>query len=258
MSEAIKEKRRSAAYPGVSLEDALTATKQLRDNLGAGPYSRESAAQAMGYNGVSGASSTKVAACVHFGLLDRENNVYRQSDLSKQIFVFTSEDERRAALRVAIQKPTLYAKLFEAFDGSALPAMLSNVLVRNYQITERVAKEAASNFIHSAEYAGVLANGVLNLDNNLSHEDSSHDAKASNINAHVADTKIENPPKIELTEEVIGYLPVTIPGTKVRILFPAEYAYELSIGSFKTGIEALASSIKRIGQVDERDNTSEV
>src|SRR5688572_772037 len=106
-----KPKNRSTAYPGVNLEEAIDAAKTLRNNLGSGPYSRDSAAVALGYGGVNGASSTKIAACAHFGLLVREGNVYKQSELADQILVATSDDERQAGIRVAFTKPALYKKL---------------------------------------------------------------------------------------------------------------------------------------------------
>lgn len=259
MAEEAKTKRtvnRSAAYPAISLEEAVEATKLLRDNLGAGPYSRESAAQALGYASVSGASSGKIAACVHFGLLNRDGNVYRQSDLAQKLFVFFSEEEKQATLRIAVGKPALYAKLIATYSGSALPNMLSSILIRNFNITERVAKVAAADFIKSAEYAGILKNGVISLEG--SGEPEAPNAPSADAPttiegntpapaAQTAPTQQQAPYMSQTPAAPQGYLPVEIPGTDIKVLFPLQYAFNLSTGAFKMGIEELAKNAKATG-----------
>jgi hypothetical protein len=163
---------RSAAYPGVTLEQAIDAAKTLRSNLGNGPYSRESAAKALGYSGVTGTSSTKIAGCVHFGLLNRVGNTYKQSDLATAIFNPRSEQEKSGAIKESFRNPVLYEKLSAEYDGKALPIMLDNVLVRLYGIQERAASDAASIFKKSAEYAGILSNGIMTSgDSQKPHDD---------------------------------------------------------------------------------------
>ena len=235
------------------------AAQKLRDNLGAGPYSRESAAQALGYTGVSGASSTKIAGCVHFGLLTRVNNAYSQSPLADQLFNFLTDEEKKQALKSALQTPSLYAKLIKEFDGKAVPKMLPNVLVRNHNIKEKVAKEAAAAFTKSAEYAGVLTNGVLNVGGVA---DGSADVQHLNDGDAQEHAAAKIPPSSEdkhLNRDQGGgdYLPVEIPNSGVKIMFPTKFAYDLSVGNFKTGIEELANniaSVTKVGDDDESDN----
>lgn len=240
---------RSTAYPGITLEKAIEATKQLRDNLGSGPYSRDSAATALGYSTVSGASTQKISACVHFGLLLRSSNAYSQSDLADQIFRFISEDEYKQAIKTAAQRPALYAKLITEFNGKALPKMLDNLLVRSYGITERVAKDVAATFTKSMEFAGILENGIITLaaDPGVSPTEivDEPDSQGNRTSPTGADDRERADPAEPSARTVpSGYVPVDIPDTNVRILFPVEYAYQLSIGSFATGIEALAKNIK--------------
>lgn len=263
-SQSTKRKiNRSAAYPGVTLEKAIEATKQLRDNLGSGPYSRDSAAIALGYNGVSGASVTKVSACVHFGLLTRTGNAYSQASLSDQLFRPTSEEERLAAIRTAALKPTLYAKLVADFDGRALPNMLDNLLVRNYGITERVAKDVSSIFIKSLQYAGVLKNGIVTADNtavdDVPKDDANLNEEISVDDSRADDTAVEKDDERSKVAPIVSdpdYLTINIPDTDVKIVFPMSYAYDLSIGTFKTGIEALSQNIK--GKDDETGDKSAI
>jgi hypothetical protein len=253
---------RSTAYPGITLEKAIEATKLLRENLGMTPFSRDSAATALGYKAVSGASVQKVSACVHFGLLTRKGNTYSQSELADQMFRYISEEEREAAIKSAAQKPVLYARLIDEFNGRALPKMLDNILVRSYGITERVAKDVANVFEKSVQYAGLLQNGVITAD------------EAADIRSHTADetyaaTDIERgqappspadgtaPPSsnsVSPPPASSDYLTIEIPDTDVKILFPMSYAYDLSVGSFKTGIEALSNSIKGVQPVKQNDD----
>ena len=251
---------RSTAYPGITLEKAIEATKLLRDNLGTGPYSRDSAATALGYKAVSGASIQKISACVHFGLLSRKSNAYSQSELADKMFRFISEEERVQAIRQAVQKPTLYTKLISEFSGRALPKMLDNVLVRNYGITERVAKDVANVFEKSVQFAGLLQNGIITADGATQPEEQEESASSSVGNDEPvtdaspdANTSQGTPAHPPAPVAPTGYMTIAIPDTDVKILFPMSYAYDLSIGSFKTGIEALATNIKDIQPAAQAD-----
>jgi hypothetical protein len=191
---------------------------------------------------------------VHFGLLKREGNVYRLAELANQIFVYLNEDEKQAAILTAFRKPTLYTKLITEYDGKALPKMLDNILVRNHSITERVAKDAAAAFVKSAEFAGVLTNGVLNTSQIAPAEKSEGDTGASE-SAYEEATSPAQPegvqPPAASVQPTTNNLPVQIPGTDVIILFPLEYAYDLSVGTFKPGIELLAKNISQRGSAND-------
>lgn len=158
-----KIKKRSASYPAYSIQEVIEATKVLKEKLGDGPYARDSMAVALGYKGITGSSSMKIASCVHFGLLDRNGNTYSQSELANHIFNFISEEERANSLLLAFSRPTLYQKLITEYSGKPLPLMLESILIRNYGIQENAVKGAVSTFKESAEYVGVLKNGVLTM-----------------------------------------------------------------------------------------------
>ncbi len=159
-----KKRERSAAYPAFSLEQVICDVNTLKDKLGKGPYSRDSAARALGYSGVSGASSARVAACVHFGLLERNGGSYELSELSQKMIFSESDGEKKAAVLEALQSPTLYNKLLNEFDGQPLPQMLDNILVRRYGISDSAVATANKVFRESIEYAGVFNNGIISLE----------------------------------------------------------------------------------------------
>ena len=239
-----KAVERSASYPGVTLESAIGYAETLRKNLGSTAFSRESAAQALGHPSINGTSIKKTAACVHFGLLTRQGNTYRQSVLSDKYFNPTSEAERSEALVEAIQSPILYGKLLTELNGKSLPGMLENVLTRNYGITEKASAQAAKDFRSSAEFAGVLVNGVVNLSAQPASESNENETEQI-IGGDISPAPLTHQ-QAQQSAAPFGAnaLPIKIPGTDVTIIFPVDYAYDLSVGTFSEGIKALEKNIK--------------
>lgn len=159
MSESKRE--RSKAYPQFSLDDMVDALKRIHSQLGSGPYSRAAIAEGLGHSVGSGSANSKAAALVHFGLLDREQNAYHLSPISRRIIHPTEEGEVAAAIADSVKVPTLFAALFERFGGKSLPQLLPNILTRDYGIIAKQSSQAAELFRRSAEYAGLLRHGVL-------------------------------------------------------------------------------------------------
>lgn len=161
MSKINQVKReRSVAYPALSLDRAIESSSELRTKLGKGPYGREDAAVALGHKGVSGASATKIASLVHFGLLTRNGNTYSQSELGERINHPLSDYDRTEAILEVMKTPKLYKDLFDQFTGQAIPTQLANILVRK-GVSSKVAQTVADDFKSSAEFSGCLKNGVL-------------------------------------------------------------------------------------------------
>src|SRR3989338_11202328 len=117
-------KDRSVAYPGVPLSEAIGFTSKLRDSLGRGPYSREEAAKALGHSQLTGPAARKVAALVHYGLLERSGNTYSQSQLAQDILKPLSDEQKETSIRRAAVAPRLFQKLCQRFDGQALRSVV--------------------------------------------------------------------------------------------------------------------------------------
>ncbi len=157
-----KPKRvRSSSYPAINLEKAIEHIKTIKNSLGKGSFSRDSAARALNYSGISGKSATVTAALVHYGLLTRKGNTYSVSELSDEIIAYRNDAERQRAVVKAAKSPKLYSNLLKAFGGGSLPLMLSHILARDYHINDKVAPEVAKKFTSSMTFAGLLVNGVL-------------------------------------------------------------------------------------------------
>jgi len=237
------KKERSSAYPAVSLEEAINAVAELSKKLGSGPYSRETAAQALGYKGISGASATKIAALAHFGLLKKEGSAYKQSSLSKRILVQKTEEDNKKAISEAFLTPKLYARLFKAYAGKGLPTLLDNILYHDFGIILSSSKEAAETFKRSAEFAGLLKNGVLRNAGEVISEEITEEEEN-------ADKDQENEATVNSFAQSKGHFPVRLP-SGIVISFPQEMSYDFGLGKFAKQIKELEEIAKKI--VDEKE-----
>lgn len=231
-----QNKDRSTPYPGLNLADAIIATEKLRKAYGATTaYSRETVAEALGHQGVTGPASKKIAALTHFGLLNREGAVYRQSDIADRIFNNLTDEEKRLAIIEAFNKPALYQRLISDFDTKAVPTALDKVLIRNYTISEAGARSAAKNFIDSANHAGVLQHGVLNTKSASEDSPEIDDSNDNNDSTGSAERQGQQSQTITPTDN----LTIEVPGTGIFVSFPSKYAFDMSIGAFTASIKQL-------------------
>lgn len=249
VTESEKEKKkggRSSSYPAFSLEDCIAAVKKVKEELGSNPSSRDLVARAMGYSGVTGASATKISACVHFGLLDRSGNTYSTSELSSKILTPVSNGEKAEALVEAVNSPSLYSKLISEYSGKALPNMLENILSRQYDIIDNSAQRAAEIFKKSLEYAGLLRNGVVQK--TLQPEDNTvinNQIVDNNIIASSSATNFaEAKPATATTDD--KYFEIILSDTSTKLLIPKEFSYEVSIGGLANEIKALNQKMQEL------------
>lgn len=110
---------RSPRYPSISLSQAIEKTQELHDIERANPVDREVAAQAMGYNGLTGTSATVLAGMMQYGLLEKTGkNEVRVSRLAIEILYPDSSQSKADAIREAADKPELFRDINERFsDG---------------------------------------------------------------------------------------------------------------------------------------------
>lgn len=154
-------RERSAAYPAISLEEAVGYSTKLQAAFSKSPFSRENAVKEMGHQTVTGASGMKVASLVHYDLLDRDGNAYRNSSLALRLAHRIDDNDFQEALKIAATSPKLYRALLNEFAGRAVPTALSSILVRNHQIGQKVADDVARIFTKTIEYAGLYQNGIV-------------------------------------------------------------------------------------------------
>ncbi len=95
----------------------------------------------------------KVSSLVHYGLLERDGNAYRNSELALRLAHRIDDNDFNEAVKLAAVTPKLYRALLGEFAGRAVPTALSSILVRNHKIGQKVADEVA---IRSAKQSSTL------------------------------------------------------------------------------------------------------
>ncbi len=235
---AIK-KNRSTSYPRENLKKSVEDAGIIRKQIGTSEFSRESGSIALGYSGISGASSTKIATMVHFGLLSRQANVYKISHLAERILIPVSDEDYKKALIEAVKKPNLYKALIEKYSNSSIPGMLANLLVHDYKIQENVSRNAVLDFTRSLEFAGLLTNGVLKaqVDPPVTKEELTDDIKT--------EAPLESQIHKEYSTKNSELYSVPLP-SGIVILFPREVTYNVVTGHFAKGIAELENSMTSI------------
>ena len=135
--------------------------RQLVKSYGFAEKDRDSIAQALGHaSGLSGVAGRKVAALVHFGLLERSGSQYRPTELSRHIFKSISSE----ALQRAFLTPPLFQELVDRYrPEGTVPRYFAQALPE-HGVTEAAKHEVARIFMASGEYAGILAADGVFLD----------------------------------------------------------------------------------------------
>lgn len=111
-------------------------------------------------NGASGIAGRKIAALVHFGLLEQVNSGYKPTALTRRI----CETGSLEGLQRAFLKPPLFQELVDRYrpDG-AIPRYFADALPE-HGVTEAAKREVARIFMVSGEYAGIFAADGVFLD----------------------------------------------------------------------------------------------
>lgn len=246
-----KKPGRTTSYPRVDLESAIDLLNRLKNALGNGPYDRNSAATAMGYKGLSGASASRFAALLHYGLLSRNGTVYNQSPLADRILIETSEEDKKTAIVEAVRNPKLYKSLTERFSGSSLPLLLKNILVRDYGIPERASRGVVKNFKQSLEFAGILRNGVISnlftrTEESPSKERETHGViPGESLEEHDMGNKRQSLEEIRLPSGII-------------VSFPSKLNYSVAIGKFSAPLEQLEKTSQDLLKEIQRRNSADL
>jgi len=165
MAQELKQTKRekSPLYPAATIEECYEFIKTI-DSLGGKVVSYSSILEAMGLTSQYTKSFlNRVGASKQFGLVTTGSSTAQLTDMAKKILYPIGNDSVVELLRECIDKPPLYAKLIERFNGKAIPqkAQLSNILMNEYRIIKNSKDNAAECFVNSVEHLGFIVNGVL-------------------------------------------------------------------------------------------------
>ena len=153
---------RGTSFPVIALDEAVSKLKIVYEKVGKGPSTKEEYLKGLGYSGLSGSSGRMFAAFVHYNLFTKTGTKYKFSDLALNIIFPKNGAEPDASHLVeAALYPKLFNQLFERYIDESLPTMLENTLIIDFQVNANSAKEAASNFRQTLDYAGLLERGIV-------------------------------------------------------------------------------------------------
>lgn len=108
---------RSPNYPAISLREAIDRVGQLFSKAHTKLISREQAVEAMGYDGLHGASLGAVSAVLKYDLLDKVDKQVKVSERAMSIIAPHNDEERQTAIRDAAFSPPLFGEIYERFLG---------------------------------------------------------------------------------------------------------------------------------------------
>ncbi|MGB2580768.1 MAG: hypothetical protein WBC83_03675 [Minisyncoccia bacterium] len=254
-------KERSAAYPAIPLEQAVTFSIKLQAAFGKSPFSRESAVKEMGYKTVTGTSGMSVSSLVHFGLLGRDGNAYRNSELSLRIAHPINDDDFKSAIEIAAFKPKLYRALLVEFTGLSVPTALGSILIRNHKISSKVSDDVASVFRKTIEYAGLYPNGIVSSDLPETEEGTKEvqAGASSSTTAPISQMRRTASPASNHSENLNvapNMTSVELP-SGITLSYPKNLAYAFTIGTFGKEISALEESIQKEIKKNASNNSTE-
>ena len=127
----MRKRTRSPNYPSISLPDALERLARLRKEIQWHKAPREVVAKGIGYAKLHGASAGAISALQKYGLLERDGDDLKISDLGKRHLNPLDSEEESKALVEAATNPSLFAELDEQFPGgTSNDDLLQNYLVR--------------------------------------------------------------------------------------------------------------------------------
>ena len=144
---------RSPGYPDVTLPQAIDLSSKLYAANRTYPMDREVAAREMGYSGLTGPSSKRLASLIQFGLLEKHaKNEVRVSAVAESILHPDSSAEKEHGVLAAAFNPRLFRELRERFpDGVPSKSNLESYLLKN-GFSDRGVKRAIKAYLGTCEY----------------------------------------------------------------------------------------------------------
>lgn len=163
------EREKSAAYPGVTINDCLDFIKTV-DSFKTNTVSYKTVAEKYGLTSITTKSFTaKIGASKQYGLISTSNSTIQLTDLAKE-YLYPTSNNLEAIKSEMFKQPPLYQVLIEEYEGKAMPdeQILANLLLSKYSISRAAKDTAARVFINNANDLGVIKAGVLSFTNDKS------------------------------------------------------------------------------------------
>lgn len=241
MVEKLGKKVRSRAYPALPLGAAIDAAKQIYDDLGIGPHSREALSRGLGYAGFCGAASPKIGALAQFSLLSRQNGRYSITESARAIFKYPAAGAAANIAQAALC-PALYRALAARFAGESLPKNLALLLISDYGIAKKAAPDAAMNFAKTMEFAGLFESGRVVLPENMPSKANVELPSAREGESLDDDTVIDDFENKKTADERREGEKIKVNlDSGITIMFPQKFSSRLALGEFAADLKNLNS-----------------
>ena len=211
-------KARSKLYPRYDLEVAIKLI-ELVSKLGRNNVSENAVAAETGKSITNSSFIGRMSSAKQFGLISKDGGKLSLTQLGNEI-MFPPDDATKAeAIKKAFTMPTLYKELIDAFTGTRIPeyGSLGNRLINDYGIEAGAKDIAAKNFIKSAEYAGIVQNGILVIESDLVDQPSTGQESATNMSDTTNSSRgIKNQPvrADDMVFEFSGGMKLVVPRNK--------------------------------------------
>lgn len=162
-----RKRERSHKYPRRNLSESLDLVKFIEDR-GLDGFPAGEIATSLGFSNIkSNTFSATLSAARQFGLLESKAEEYRLTALARSILHPVSPAERLSKICQSFRLAPLYEELAHRFEGKVVPEVssLANLLLHQFEITVGAKDLAATVFLESARFAGVLGpDGILRLE----------------------------------------------------------------------------------------------
>lgn len=156
------KKHRSPNYPYIGLRKAIELVTQIYEKDKRAKLPLNIVNKRWGYNDASSVGGQCVAALRAFGLLEVEgSNEQRRVWVSETAlrYLVGREDNRKAILKECALRPTIYAQVWQHFDGEVPQEdVLRDHLIFNLNFNSNTVKQFVGPFRETIAFAGLEAN----------------------------------------------------------------------------------------------------
>ncbi len=164
-----KPRKRSPAYPSLSIKEAIAKTKAIYDEEAQHSISPEIALSHWQYEPTSGNGMRAVAALKQFGLLkeigSRGDRELVLTELAMDIIMPPDDDpnEPLSSIQKAVLAPKIYKELWDRYKDSGLPSdqNLKRVLVREMDFNSTSVPNFSRRFRDSLAFAKLSNSGII-------------------------------------------------------------------------------------------------
>lgn len=152
-------------YPRKSFDTAFTIAETV-EKLG-GKCSEQLLGDKLGKK-KGGSFISDITSSIKHGLITKEKNNLKITDLYKDIKLSYTDDEKNTNLIKSFLLPDTYREILERFDKNELPIdVLDKMLIKEYNVANNISQLVANNLIKGAEKLGLIVNGKISLNKDL-------------------------------------------------------------------------------------------